>query len=295
MYSQVTSNKRKTWFFISFFLVFIIALGFLFSRVYPEFSFVLPLAVVLAVGGSWFSYYHSDKVVLRISGAKKVLKDDNPYLFRIVENLSITAGLPVPRIYVIESEALNAFATGRDPEHAVVAVTRGLLERLENEELEGVIAHELAHVKNYDIRLATILVTLVGVVALMSDFFLRFTWFGGRGRDREGGQLQIILMIAAIVLAVLAPFGALLIQLAVSRKREFLADAEASLLTRYPEGLALALEKISRDKNPLKTANNATAHLFISNPFKKKRFLGKLFSTHPLIEDRVKALRKEGV
>ena len=151
------------------------------------------------------------------------------------------------------------------------------------------------NVKNYDIRLATILVTLVGVVALMSDFFLRFTWFGGRGRDREGGQLQIILMIAAIVLAVLAPFGALLIQLAVSRKREFLADAEASLLTRYPEGLALALEKISRDKNPLKTANNATAHLFISNPFKKKRFLGKLFSTHPLIEDRVKALRKEGV
>jgi heat shock protein HtpX len=216
----------------------------------------------------------------------------------LVENLSITAGLPKPKIYLIEDLSPNAFATGRDPEHASIAVTSGLLEKLNKVELEGVIAHELSHVGNYDIRLMTIVVVLVGIVALLSDFFLRWTWFGSRRRDGEGrGQIQMILFILAIVLAILAPLAATLIQLAISRKREFLADATGALLTRYPEGLASALEKISKDPEPLEAANKATAHLYIESPFKKGENRGQgwlvgLFNTHPPVGERVKRLRE---
>ena len=295
MYSQITSNKRKTWTLISLFLIFIIGLGFAFSQVYPEYSFILPIAVIVAIISVWINYFYSDKIVLGISKAKEIKKSDNPELFRIVENLSITSGLMTPKVYLIDDTAPNAFATGRDPKHATVAVTSGLLLKLEKSELEGVIAHELSHIKNYDIRLQTIVVTMVGIVALMSDFFLRFTWFSGgrKRRDREhgeGGQLQLILFVAAIALAILAPIAASLIQLAISRKREFLADADGALLTRFPDGLARALKKISSDQEPLEVANKATAHLYIANPFKKKRFMSQLFSTHPPITARILAL-----
>lgn len=294
MYSSITTNKRKTWALITLFLVIIIGLGFIFSRVYPEFTFILPVAVIFAVGASWISYFYSDKIVLGISRAKKIEKRDNPYVYRLVENLAITAGLPMPGVYIIQDSAMNAFATGRDPRHAAVALTSGIIDRLENEELQGVIAHELSHVKNYDIRLQTVVVTLVGVVALMADFFLRFTLFGRMGhRRREGGnQAQTIMLIVAVVFAILAPIAAVLIQLAISRKREFLADADGALLTRFPDGLARALEKVANDKEPLEVANRATAHLYFSNPLKgKKKFFAKAFSTHPPTHERIKALR----
>lgn len=296
MYQQITSNKRKTLALISLFLIFIIGLGFVFSQVYPEYSFILPIAVIIAIMSVWINYFYSDKIVLGISKAKEIKKSDNPEFFRIVENLSITSGLPTPRVYLIDDTAPNAFAAGRDPKHAAVAVTSGLLLKLEKPELEGVVAHELSHIKNYDIRLQTIVVTMVGIVALMSDFFLRFTWFssGRRHKDREhnGGQLQLILFVIAIALAILAPITASLIQLAISRKREFLADADGALLTRFPDGLASALKKISYDQEPLEVANKATAHLYIANPFKKKRFMSQLFSTHPPIIARINALRE---
>ncbi len=212
-----------------------------------------------------------------------------------MENLSITSGLPQPDIYVIDDPAPNAFATGRDPKHAAVAVTTGLLERLEKIELEGVIAHEMSHVKNYDIRLMTVVVVLVGVIALVSDFFLRWSFFGGgfRRRDSGGGQLGAILVIVGIILAIISPIIAYLIQLAISRKREYLADASGALLTRYPEGLASALAKISADQHQLRKATNANAHLFIANPFKgKAKRMARLFMTHPPIEDRIKKLKE---
>jgi len=278
------------------FLGFIIGLGFLFAQVFPDYSFILPAAVILAIISSFSSYYWSDKLVLSISRAKEIKKSDNQMLYRLVENLSITSGLPTPKIYIIDDTAPNAFATGRGPKQAVICVTSGLLQKLEKIELEGVLAHELSHIKNYDIRLQTLVVTLVGVVALMSDFFLRFTWLSGgrkrRSNDREGGgQLQIILLIAALVLAVLAPIAASLIHLAISRKREFLADADGSLLTRYPDGLARALVKISQDPEPLEAANKATAHLYIINPLRAGG-ISKLFSTHPPVAERVKELRE---
>jgi heat shock protein HtpX len=211
-------------------------------------------------------------------------------LYNIVENLSITAGLPTPKIYIIQDSSPNAFATGRDPQHAVVCVTTGILERLEKVELEGVLAHELSHVGNRDILLSTVVVVMVGFIALLADWFRFSTFFGG-GRRRSGdGEAGVILMIVALVLSILAPIGAMLIQLAISRKREFLADADGALLTRYPEGLARALEKISADPRPLSEANSATAHLFIVNPFRGNK-VSKLFSTHPPVEDRIAALR----
>lgn len=292
MYKQIDSNKRKTVLFLGLFLVFIIGLGWFFSRVF-EVAWILPAAVLFAIFQALLSYYYSDKITLAISRAKEIPRKE-PFLnlHRLVENLSITAGLPKPRIYLIDDTAPNAFATGRDPKHAAIAVTTGLLEKLNKTELEGVISHELSHVGNYDIRLMTIVVVLVGVAALLSDFFLRYLWWGG-GRSRRsegGGQLQLILLIVGIALAILAPIAATLIQLAISRRREYLADATGALLTRYPEGLASALEKISKDREPLEVANRATAHLYIVNPFKVKS-LTTLFSTHPLIEERIKALR----
>lgn len=274
----------------------VMAVGWLISYLMQT-QIILWAAVVLAILMSFFSYWYSDKIVLSMSRAKEIKKQDNPELYRIVENLSITAGLPVPKVYIIEESQPNAFATGRNPKNGVVAVTRGLLERLDRTELEGVLAHEFSHIGNRDILLSTIVVVLVGVVAILTDFFFRIAFWGGmggRGRDRDGGQGKIIMVLLALGLAILAPLFATLMKLAISRKREFLADASGALLTRYPEGLARALEKISRSPEPMRVASDATAHLFIASPFRgreKTSWLHKLFMTHPPVEDRIKALR----
>ena len=250
---------------------------------------------IVAIVYSFISYFWSDKIVLATSGAKEIKKKDHPELFRTVENLAIGDGIPMPRVYIINDPSPNAFATGRDPKHAAVAATTGILEKLNKAELEGVLAHELSHVKNYDTRLLAITAVLVGFISLITDMFMRNLFWGGmgRGNDRDN-RAQAIFLVIGIVLAILAPIIASLIQLAVSRRREFLADASGALLTRYPEGLASALEKISKDPRPLRTASSATAHLFIVNPFKGKGIqssLTNLFSTHPPIAERVKILR----
>lgn len=291
IYNQADKNVRLTWVYITGFLVFVILVGYVFSQAIGN-SAILYIAVLFSVIMSFVSYWWSDKIVLTMSKAKPVTQENAREIYHLVENLCITAGLPLPRIYIIEDSSPNAFATGRDPEHAVVCLTTGIINTLEKPELEGVIAHELSHVGNRDILLSTIVVVLVGFVTLLADWFRNWAFWGGRrrGNDSEGGQLQLILIIVAIVLSILAPIAALLMQLAISRKREFLADADGALLTRYPEGLARALEKISADPKPLAEANRATAHLFIVNPFKGKK-ISNLFMTHPPIEERIKALR----
>ena len=283
LYTQSDRNTRNTYILMSVFLIFVIAIGWVFSEAMGS-SFILWFAVIFSILMSVGSYWYSDKIVLKMSKAKLVEFDDNKELYRLVENLCIAAGLPLPKIYIIDDSAPNAFATGRDPEHAVVAVTSGLLQKLDRSELEGVIAHELSHIGNRDILLATVVVVLVGVVALLADFFRNWVWFGGsrRSNDRGGGWLIVI----AIVLSILAPVFAMLIQLAISRKREFLADADGALLTRYPEGLASALRKISADSEKLEVANRATAHLYFANPFKGKK-VSKWFMTHPPVEERI--------
>jgi len=289
MYSQIDSNKRKTYLLITIFLVFIITLGW-FLGIFLDYGYgVFIFAIIFSTGSSLFSYFHGDKVALRSTKAKLIEKNDNPYVYRMVENLCITAGIPMPKVHIIDSPALNAFATGRDPEHASIALTTGIINALENEELEGVIAHELSHIQNYDIRVMTIVVVLVGTIAIIADWFFRIQLFGGGKRDSKGGAGTAFAIIG-IVLLLVSPIVAEIIKLAISRKREYLADASGSLLTRYPEGLARALEKISASSAPLKTANSATAHLFISNPFKKGTVSG-LFSTHPPIRDRINKLR----
>lgn len=292
LYTQADSNIHKTWFLITGFLVFIIVLGWLFSYLLDN-SLILVIAVIFSIVQSFISYWYSDKIVLAMVRAEPIEKKDSPELYRLVENLCITAGLPLPKIYILNEAQPNAFATGRDNKHAVIAVTRGLLERLDRVELEGVIAHELSHIGNKDMLLGTVAVVLVGIIALLSDFFLRISfWGGGRRRDsRDSGPLLAILGIAA---AIIAPLAASLIQLAISRKREFLADATGALLTRYPEGLARALEKISQNETNLRVANHSTAHLYIASPFRggsSQSWLNKLFSTHPPIEERIQALR----
>jgi len=294
LYTQAESNGRKTWLYLFCFLFLIIVVGWTISY-FMQSPVILYLAVILSVILNFFAYWYSDKIVLGISGAKPVEKKDNPELYRLVENLCITAGLPLPKIYVIDSLQPNAFATGRDAKRGVVAVTKGLLEKLERTELEGVLAHELSHIGNKDILLQTIVVVLFGFIVILTDFFFRIAFFGGMGRNsREGGQIKIIMILIALALAILAPIFAQLIKLAISRKREYLADASGALLTRYPEGLARALEKLQADSSAMKKANDATAHLYIVNPFKGKErtsWLHKLFATHPPIEERVKALR----
>ena len=291
LYSQAESNTRKTWLLITGFLVFIIALGWLFSYLLDS-SIILYVAVIFSILTSLTSYWYSDKIVLAMAHARAIEKKDNPEIYRLVENLCIASGLPLPKVYIINEMQPNAFATGRDEKHAVVAMTKGLIDKLDRAELEGVIAHELSHIKNRDILLGTAVVILVGIVAMLSNFFLRITFWGGGRRDNDsGGKYMIIIGILA---AILAPIAAGLIQLAVSRKREFLADASAALLTRYPEGLARALEKISADPASLKTANTSTAHLYISSPLRGKQSKGwfaKLFMTHPPTEERLNALR----
>lgn len=291
LYTQQSSNVAKTWFLLVGFLVFIIFLGLLFSYIFNN-PVILYGAIIISLSMNLISYWYSDKIVLKMSGARAVSRDEFFDLYNITENLSITAGLPMPKIYLISDPVPNAFATGRNKDNAVVAVTSGLLEILNKAELEGVIAHELAHIGNRDILLQTIVVTLVGLVALLSDFFIRFSLLGG-GRNRDDSRFGLIVMIIGIILALLSPLIASLIKLAISRKREFLADATGALLTRYPEGLASALEKLSNNTREMKKANNATAHLFIISPFGSKQSVGlhKWFMTHPPIEDRVKALR----
>ena len=293
LYTHAESNTRKTFALITLFLVFIILIGWLFSYLLESYA-ILVLAVVLSIVMSFGSYWHSDKIVFRITRAVPIEKKDNPELFRIVENLCITAGLPLPKIYILLESQPNAFATGRDPEHAVIAVTQGLLEKLEKVELEGVIAHELSHIGNRDALLQTVVVVLAGIVALVSNWFLRISFWGGGRRKSSKGSAGTILLALGIIAAILAPLAATLIRLAISRKREFLADAAGALLTRYPEGLARALEKISADPTPLDVANSSTAHLFISSPFRgreKTSWLTGLFRTHPPVEERIRALQ----
>lgn len=278
------------------FLIFVMVVGYVFSAALNA-SWILYIAVAFSIISAFVSYWWSDKIVLKMSGAKEVKFEDNKELYRLVENLCITAGLPLPKIYIIEEEAPNAFATGRDPEHAVVAVTRGLLRKLDRSELEGVIAHELSHVGNRDILIGTIATVLVGFVVLLADWFRHWAFFGGLGgENREGGQIRLVMIIAAVILSILAPIFAYMLQFTISRKQEFKADADGALLTRYPEGLASALEKISSDNSKLEAANRATAHMYISSPFKKDRkkkkgFWAKAFMTHPPVEERVAALR----
>ncbi|MBU3964347.1 M48 family metallopeptidase [Patescibacteria group bacterium] len=290
-YNVAESNVRKTWLLLTVFLILVIGVGWIFSYV-MESPGILYFAVGFSIFMSFSSYWYSDKIVLSLAGAKLIEKSDNPTLYRIVENLCITAGLPFPKVYIINESQPNAFATGRNKKHAVVAVTQGLLEKLEKSELEGVIAHELSHIKNKDMLLQTMVVVLVGIIALVSNMFLRMGFLGRGRRDSRGG-VGAILAILGIVSAILAPIAANLIKLAISRKREFLADANGALITRYPEGLAKALEKIAQDPSPLRKANSATAHLYISNPFRGEKSQGwftRLFMTHPPTEERIKAL-----
>lgn len=294
IYDRIASNKRRTWLLM---LLFVLILGAFATVVALALGLPWQLAPVVFAGLGLYallSYYASPRVALAISGAREVTKAEEPELYRIVENLSIGSGLPMPKVYVIEDSSPNAFATGRDPQHAAVTVTRGLLNKLDKMELEGVIAHEMSHIGNYDIRVMTIVVVLVGLVALLADLFLRWTWFGTgrRSSNRDKGGAGAILIVLAVALAILAPIAAQVIHFAISREREFLADASGALLTRNPDALARALEKIAADPDPLEVANKATAHLYINNPLREHQsFLNNLFSTHPPIEERVRRLR----
>jgi len=297
-WDHVNSNIFKTWVIMFLFSVFVMGVVYVFARGFGYDSVgVLGLtgfALILTGVMNFVSYWWSDKIVLGISQAKPVSLESNRQLYHMVENIGIAAGLPTPKIYIIDDTAPNAFATGRDPKHAAIAFTTGILGKLNKQELEGVTAHELSHVGNRDTLVMTVVSVLVGTIALLADMYMRSMWFGGRDRDEDRGG-NAIFMVLAIVAAILAPLIATLIQLAVSRRREFLADASGSILTRNPDALAQALIKISRDKEPLEVANRGTAHLYIVNPLKGNDELNnfaKLFSTHPSLEDRVKALRE---
>lgn len=304
VYNQISSNIAKTWLWMVMFFALIIGFGWVFSQVYDAPGILLFAASFSAIG-SIVSYWFSDSIALGLAGAKEITeKRQFPELWRIVENLTIAAGLPMPRLYVIDNMAPNAFATGRDPQHAAVAVTRGLLSVLDKDETEGVIAHELSHVGNRDSLLMTAVVILAGLVSVLSNMFLRLQWFGfGRRRDDREGDGQAVLFLIGMALAILAPIGAMLIQLAISRKREFLADANAVLITRYPDGLISALKKIDRSSVIAPDASTAIDHLFFASPFgedrDKKRadiqgapWYATLFSTHPSITQRIAALEK---
>lgn len=295
LYTHSDSNKRKTWFLMAGFFAFIIIVGYVFATAMQD-SAILYIAVAISILMNIFAYYNSDKLVLKMSKAREIDHDSNRELYHLVENLCITAGLPLPKIYIIDDSAPNAFATGRDKDHAVIAVTSGLLTKLDKAELEGVIAHELSHIGNRDILIATVVTVLVGLIVLLADWFRHWAFFGRKSDDREGGgQLQLVIIIVAIVLSILAPIIAYMMQFAISRKREFAADADGALLTRYPEGLARALEKISSDPEPLEVANRATAHLYIASPLKgrdgKLTWFAKLMATHPPVEERINKLR----
>ncbi len=291
LYTHKDSNIRKTWLLFMLFFGIVMAIGWTFSQVYGDPS-ILYIAVIFSMGMSVTSYWFSDKIVLQMSHAEPVSKENAKELYNIVENLAITAGLPVPKIYIIKEDVPNAFATGRNPEHAVVAVTTGLLGRLDRSELEGVIAHELSHIGNRDMLISTAAVILVGFISIASDFFMRSFWWRGGRNDRR--DMHPALIIIGIALALLAPIAGTLMRLAISRKREFLADASGALLTRYPDALASALEKISADPRPMRSASNTTAHLWFDDPFDnkpKKPLFHNLFLTHPPVNERISALR----
>jgi len=295
MYDQIAGNKRRSYLLIFVFILIVAGIGYVFS-LYTQWGHgALVAAVMIAIAMSWGSYYYSDRIVLGMSGAKAVTREQEPYLWNAVEGLSLAAGLPMPRLYIIEDSAPNAFATGRDPQHAALAVTRGLLEKMNRLELEGVVGHEMAHIRDYDIRFMMLVSVLVGTTVLLSDWMLRSLWYGGgRRRSSSGrGGAGGVLMLIGLVFVILSPIIAQLMQLAVSRRREFLADAEGARLTRYPEGLASALGRIAADTEPLEVANKATAHLYIYNPLRDhKGWMNSLFSTHPPVEERVKRLRE---
>ena len=293
IYSQVSSNNTKTWILMAGFVVFFALVAWILGEALGYGSGYVGLAVVFSLLTSVGSYFWGDQLIRAMSGAREADRKRDFDLFTVTENLSVAAGLPKPKLYVIDDTAMNAFATGRDPQHAIVVATTGILQRLDRRELEGVIAHELSHIKNYDIRLLLVVGVLVGTIAFVTDWFLRSLWWGGR-RNREERSGGGIFLLVGIVLAILAPILATIIKLAISRQREYLADASGALITRYPEGLARALEKLSKDREVLEAATNATAHLYITNPFKDKNFgawFAGLFDTHPPIEERIKRLR----
>ncbi len=287
MYEQISSNKRRTVILLFAFLALLWALAFLIGKAsgQPDLLFVIG---IFSLSYALFSYFAGSKMALAVNRAKEIQKKDDPRLWRTVENLSITDGLPMPKVYIMDDPSPNAFATGRDPSHSAVCATTGLLQVMNDTELEGVIAHELGHVKNYDIRVNTLAFALVGIISLIADFFLRWSFFGGRNDRENNNQLLIVL---ALVAAILAPLAATLLQLAISRRREYLADATGALTTRYPEGLADALEEIEKTGSTLRRQNTSTAHMFFANPLKGHSLLN-LFSTHPPIEARIKALRE---
>ncbi len=291
IYSAIAANKWKTWLIMALFIVFITTIAYVYGQASGYGASYAGFALIFSGLMSFGSFFYSDKLVIATTGAKEIQKKDDPRLFNIVENLAIGDGLPMPKVYILHDPSPNAFATGRDPKHGVVVATTGLLEKLNKPELEGVIAHELSHIKNYDTRLMGIVAILVGFVVIFADIFMRSFWF--RNNDDNRNSNNIFLLIG-IVFAIVSPIIATLIQLAVSRKREFLADASGALLTRYPDGLADALEKIAKDPHPTREATNATAHLFIINPFKGKEagaWFASLFNTHPPVEERIKILR----
>lgn len=292
LYTQQGKNIRKTWFLMAVFLVLVIAIGYIMAYVMGD-PVILYVSVIFALVMNIGSYWYSDKLVIKITGAKPVTRESHQQYWNTIENLAITAGLPMPKVYVVDDPAPNAFATGRNPENAAVAATTGLLAILDQTELEGVMAHELSHIGNRDMLVSTVAVVLAGFVAILADLFMRAMWFGGSDRDSKAGGIMLVLGIVGIILA---PIAAQLIQMAISRKREYLADASGALLTRYPEGLASALEKISTYSQPMRRANNATAHLFIADPFgnEKRSLVQKisgLFQTHPPAADRIRILR----
>jgi len=293
-YEEISANRRMTFFLFVVFFFLIIALGFIASLIIGSY-FITPIFGVFAIIYILISYYNSDRIVTAISGAKPADEKRFKQLHNIVDEMAIAAGIPKPRVYVIEDTAINAFATGRDPAHSVVCVTTGAVQFLSREELTGVVGHELSHIRNQDIKVMTIAAILVGLAVLLSDFLLRYMLWGGRGesRDSKGGAIMIVLVVVGVLLAILTPIIAQVINFAISRKREYLADASSAQLTRYPQGLADALRKIAADKEPLEAANKATAHLYIANPLKgQKLWMQSLFSTHPPIETRIERLMK---
>lgn len=302
MYKQISSNKRNTWILLILFISFFMGFGYVFGLIYGEGNPDMAIGYlgvfgIVAIVYALISYYAAGKLTLSIAHAKQIEKKDHFELFTTVDNLCIAAGIPTPKIYIIDDTALNAFATGRSPKHAAVAITKGLLDKLSKPELQGVMAHELSHVKNYDIRLQSVTVALVGLIAMLSDVFLRSMYYSRRSRSRRSGRAGGVIILIGFILAILSPIIAKIMHLAVSREREYLADASGVFLTRHPEGLARALEKISADTEPLEVANKATAHLYIENPLRNEKgmkWLNKLFSTHPPMDERVKRLRGMG-
>jgi heat shock protein HtpX len=296
-YQLVSRNKLKSWVIILGFVVFIVSAAYFMVRGFGYGLDLIGWALILSGVMSFGSYYFSDKIILSLAGGRKATRKEFFDFYTVTENICNSQNMPLPKLYVIDDSAMNAFATGRDPDHAVVCATTGLLGRLDRGEVEGVVAHELSHIKNYDIRLMSIVTILVGLISLLADWLLRMTWFGGRRKDsREGGQAQMILFIIGLTLALLSPIIAQLIKLAVSRKREFLADASGVAMTKNPQGLINALQKLGTDKQPLEAANKATAHLYITNPLKNIRggvnMFAKMFATHPPLEERLSALKK---